>query len=637
MAVVELNYDLNEPAYATLYRERSKLRLVDLCGYEVHNQPHYAAIWEEANGSASRPSWSGHAIRAHDYQQVIHDREVENLQPVRINGYSIGYDTFFAAIWEKSDGPVRVTQHGLLLGALSSHLKQVRQQGSRIVDITCYSSFGTNQDPHCPQVDWVNRFASICEKSDGRDWEVTLTPIEDYQAEFSRQTQLGRWPVRVGGFTCAPPRGFPHCEALGPIEQMIIALWEKQGELAGPVRHGLDINAYVQEQATQANAKCRPVCIGGYSWNLGDFAVQRFNPIWERREAQPVISNLVTKFMRDFAAPGLSMAVAKDGRLAWSAAFGLADKESGTRVTTSSQFRIASVSKPITSAAIMKLTAENRVRLQDFVFGASGQLEELVPSDARAKGIAVEHLLEHSCGGWPRLGDGGDPMFLNYAMSQSELIAWVLANRGLDTDPGTKFAYSNFGYCLLGRIIEKASGQTYQDYVRQNILLPCGIDSMFIAGDTQLDRRPEEVVYYDQNGADPYSIRVSRLDANGGWLATPTDLVRFAVRMDGFPTPPDILPADWLTWMTTPSKVEGANGYAKGWDTTADGAYLHDGDLPGTAAVVARAKDGYCWAALVNTRDIDTDSNRSITTTGLVNLMWDVHDQVDVWPMSQPL
>ena len=92
-------------------------------------------------------------------------------------------------------------------------------------------------------------------------------------------------------------------------------------------------------------------------------------------------------------------------------------------------------------------------------------------------------------------------MFLNKEMNHRELIAWTLKHMPLTIAPGTSFAYSNFGYCILGRVIEKLTGQTYEQYIKENILKRCGITDMQIAGNTLRDRATNEVKYYDQTGA----------------------------------------------------------------------------------------------------------------------------------------
>ncbi|MEK4069051.1 serine hydrolase domain-containing protein [Peribacillus sp. FSL R5-0717] len=85
--------------------------------------------------------------------------------------------------------------------------------------------------------------------------------------------------------------------------------------------------------------------------------------------------------------------------------------------------------------------------------------------------MTVQHLLEHTSG-WP---SSADPMFGHLDLNQHQLITWVLDNEPLTYVPGKTFDYLNFGYCLLGRVIERISGISYANFVRQYVLEPCGI------------------------------------------------------------------------------------------------------------------------------------------------------------------
>ena len=218
--------------------------------------------------------------------------------------------------------------------------------------------------------------------------------------------------------------------------------------------------------------------------------------------------------------PALSVAVAQHGRLAYAQGFGLADPATGAKVTPANLFRIASVSKPVTSVTVFSLVEQGRLKLTDMVFGRAGILgnDYGAPKDQRILEITVEHLLTHTCGGWPN--KGRDPMFLNLQMDQRRLIAWTLANVPLDHPPGTAYAYSNFGYCLLGRVIEKLTRQPYGAYVRQSVLARCGVTQMRIGFGPANARAPDEVAYVAQGG-DPYRVKVARADSCGGWIATP--------------------------------------------------------------------------------------------------------------------
>jgi hypothetical protein len=90
------------------------------------------------------------------------------------------------------------------------------------------------------------------------------------------------------------------------------------------------------------------------------------------------------------------------------------------------------------------------------------------------------------------------------------------------------------------------------------------------------------------------------MDAHGGWVGTPTDLVRFALRVDGFSSPPDILPPHAIKTMTTPSLAN--RGYACGWAVNEASNWWHDGGLPGVATILVRTGTGFTWAGFTNTR-----------------------------------
>ncbi|MBI3516474.1 MAG: beta-lactamase family protein [Proteobacteria bacterium] len=335
-------------------------------------------------------------------------------------------------------------------------------------------------------------------------------------------------------------------------------------------------------------------------------------------------------FMDAHRVPGLSIAIAKDRRLVYRQAFGLADREANAPLTVDHVFRIASISKPITSAALFVLIERGRLRLDDRVLGAGALLGTVYGAPPYASGltdITVEHLLTHTAGGWPN--DGTDPMFSNPQWDHAQLIGWTLDNYRLKTPPGTAYAYSNFGYCLLGRIIERLTGQSYADHVREAVLTPCRIVDMRIAGNKRSDHAPNEVAYYSQDAVDPYSRNVARMDSHGGWLATATDLLRFAVRLSVEPHPDGLLRPETVAAMTTPSAVYPR--YAKGWAISPSGNWWHTGSLSGTTTILVLTRTGFCWAALCNTRDKDGIRN------ALDKLMWRMVGQVTTWPAGDPL
>jgi CubicO group peptidase (beta-lactamase class C family) len=238
------------------------------------------------------------------------------------------------------------------------------------------------------------------------------------------------------------------------------------------------------------------------------------------------MSNLANAFMQQYDVPGFSVAVGRAGALVYTDAFGWADREKREAASPTNLFRIASVTKTITSVAIFSLIEAGRIQLTDKIFGPGAITESdygRPPYHPQVDEITLEHLLTHTGGGWPNTHD--DPMFMNLAMNHAQLIEWTLRNQPLDYPPGQHYAYSNFGYCVLGRVIEKITRQPYADYVRNTILKRCGVDDMAIAGNTLAQRHPGEVKYYGQERENPYDMNVARMDSHGGWIARPTDLV----------------------------------------------------------------------------------------------------------------
>ncbi len=159
------------------------------------------------------------------------------------------------------------------------------------------------------------------------------------------------------------------------------------------------------------------------------------------------MAELAGAFIQQYAVPALSVAIGYGGTMVYQDAFGVADRENRVAVTPENLFRIASVTKTLTSVAIFSLIEAGRIKLSDKVFG-QGAITGLdygkPPFNPGVEDITIEHLLTHTAGGWPN-NDGRDPMFHNPQMSQAELIAFTLRTRPLDHPPGENSAYSNFG------------------------------------------------------------------------------------------------------------------------------------------------------------------------------------------------
>lgn len=313
------------------------------------------------------------------------------------------------------------------------------------------------------------------------------------------------------------------------------------------------------------------------------------------------VDDSVSAFMLRYNIPGVSIAIVKNGKLVYAKGYGYADQSAATPVTTTSKFRISSISKSVTSVAIMKLLGAGSLTLNDKIFGPGsilGTQYGTLPYGAYITDLRVRHLLQHYNGGWSNASS--DPTLTNVSMDAEQLISWILNNRPLTSAPGSTYLYSNVGYMILGRVIEELTGQTYENYVKTNVLLPSGITNMEIGGSTLADRKTNEVVYYGQGTENPYGHNFPRRDANGGWIASATDMMRLMVHVDGLSTVPDILTPALKDTMITPFFAN--QSYACGWNVSAQGSWYHSGSFPGSSSFWMRRNAGMSGIALVNSR-----------------------------------
>lgn len=284
-------------------------------------------------------------------------------------------------------------------------------------------------------------------------------------------------------------------------------------------------------------------------------------------------------------------------------------------------FRIASVSKLITAVAIMKLQEEGRLQLSDKVFGPEGILNDPIFQEIRDKRslqITVEHLLRHQ-GGYSIAY--GDPMFCPLDIAKkmnvpppadlTTMIRFVLSRR-LRYSPGRSSAYSNIGYGILSKVIEKASGENYETYVRKHILLPAGCFDMHLGKNLYEDKLFNEVRYYEVSNAELVMAcdgsgemvyksnggnNIEALYGAGGWVASPSELLRLLAAIDNNPVIPDILSPSSIAYMTK----NVPHGLPIGWmETTKRGDWTRSGTLAGTSALMKKQADGYAWVFLTN-------------------------------------
>ncbi|MBF0464679.1 MAG: beta-lactamase family protein [Nitrospirae bacterium] len=370
--------------------------------------------------------------------------------------------------------------------------------------------------------------------------------------------------------------------------------------------------------------------------------------------------------MSKYGVTGASVAVAKNGQVVYAKGFGYANRYANEPVTSKTLFRVASVSKAVTAVSIMKLCEDGKLSLQDKVFRVLNDFTPLnysTSSDPRIYDITVQQLLQMS-GGWNRKRSG-DPVNYPHAVIAAKLAGkrppadidttvsyWM--GKPLDFDPGTDYAYSNIGYVILGKIIERVSGMPYEKYVKSEILNPMGIIAMRLGKTLQKDRAEGETLYYPTAGqklkpsifvgeyglvSEEYGAEfaLETHSADGAWIASASDLVKFitTVAGDNPAVSPPISQTSLRLMLSRPALSHWNNKaeyFGMGWNVEEGGAsckslWYRSGSLPGTLAYVGRREDAVAVALIVNSRPKNWHRFNQISRAAL----WRAVDTEKMW------
>lgn len=187
----------------------------------------------------------------------------------------------------------------------------------------------------------------------------------------------------------------------------------------------------------------------------------------------PEIDALFAKFQADQHVPGLVYGVVKDGKLAYVRGVGVQNIDNKRPVTPDTLFRIASMTKAFTALSILKLRDDGKLRLDDLAEDYVPEMKGWTYPTKDSPRIRIRDLLQH-VGGFVTDDPWGDRQ---QVLPQAAFTKLIAAGVPFSRAPQTAHEYSNFGYALLGRIVSKASGMAYTDYVRQTILTPLGMTS----------------------------------------------------------------------------------------------------------------------------------------------------------------
>ncbi|HTU91188.1 MAG TPA: serine hydrolase [Gemmataceae bacterium] len=482
-------------------------RLVYLNGYDTGGTTRYAAL---AIKDGKEWYWGTGSL---DYlRKKDAEHRMKRCRPICVTGYLKGRSPEFGVVWV-NDGrlvPERFA-FNLTEKEYSDRVNLERLKHYMPSMVTGYADGAGSY-----------RFTALFVPAGRAVWEEhhDLTG-EQYQKAFDPQSKSHGRPMTVTVYPT--PAG---------LRFAVVFIKDR---VEWGARHGLSSEEYQAEFDKMKETGFIPISIAGYL------------------DSNPAGSELFDQVMRQYIKerniPAGTLAVSRDGKLLLARGYGFADAEGRRPVTPDDPFRLASVTKPITAAAVHKLVREGKLDLDAKAFPLLG-LKPLPGQqpDARLNDITIRHLLEHK-GGWDR-EKSFDPMFrpLEIAaalkgpgpVGPADIIRYMMG-QPLQFDPGSKESYSNFGYSVLGRVIEKVSGQTYPAYVQKNIFVPLGARSVELGRSLPKYRNPCEPIYRNpgkgRNVLDPQSkdevpapdgtFYLEAMDAHGGLIASSRDVLRF--------------------------------------------------------------------------------------------------------------
>ncbi len=317
------------------------------------------------------------------------------------------------------------------------------------------------------------------------------------------------------------------------------------------------------------------------------------------------VDRAVVEEMKRQQMPAVTVAIARDGRIIYSKAFGTADLENNIPATTETLIRTGSLAKPITAAAAMTLVDAGKLDLD-------APIQKYCPAFPQKQWtVTTRQLLTHTSG--VRHYKAGEIESTKHFGSMSDGFT-IFAAEPLLFEPGTKFNYSTYGYTVLGCVIEGASGQKYYDYLREHVLAPAGMTHTFV----------DDVYAIIQHRARGYQKMFGQtknaglMDSSykipgGGLVMTAEDFVRFQMAlMDGKIVKPETLAAMW-----TPTKLPGLQGgqpsiYGMGFGVVivnGERYVTHSGSQQGTRTDMGIVPDKrFAFAAFINDSDADPSS-----------------------------
>lgn len=567
-------------------------RVKSISVYGDPSDPRYATIYVQKEG----PLWQAfHGLGTSAYQRYFDTWSAQGYKPAQISVTGTSTDNaVFAGVFEKDVTPY-YARHSISRSSFERRSRSARDEGYILHSAAVY---GTAQKP---------LFAAVWEKNTADiPWGWALAgDAYDYQSQFNAGVaQFAR----------------PQLVTLSS-EQQYLSVWYGNWLTGGwEARHNMTSQGYQTQLDQMRDQGYYPMAVqaGGVA-SKARFAavfVKSLKPI-ERKwtvTGKPVASlaafdEAMKNYMQSNNIRAGSLAVTRKGKLVLAHAYTWSVPDYPITQPTST-FRLASCSKPLTAIAIMKLVQDGKISLNTSV----QEILNLQPppnkeADPRLAEVRIWHLLSH-LGGWDR-NIAGDPFFMEryiadqlgvpLPIDKQQITTWM-TGQSMQSSPGAAAAYSNYGFSLLGQVIEKLTGQSYLDFIRSQILDPLGIPIRAQLGHSQLPPSNGEVRYHgsapsisrstlsnDQPWvpAANYMANMGNFDSFAQWIMSPADYAKVLAAFDSNVANPLLKQEIVSTMWSAP--FDGRPNMLRGWfsEELSNGvtAIGHNGVMIGTAAL----------------------------------------------------
>lgn len=592
-----------------------------VCGSETSGQARYVGMLEK---SSKTTQWAAtHGADAASFTTTHNNLHADGFRLVWLDGFGVGGTAYYNGIWEKTGGAAQRIALGQSLTAHNADDDVNTRAGYGLIDVCSFA------------VNGVALYAGVWDSArvgPVREFRYNQTGA-DYQTSFNSLNASGYGLVRVSGATISGVERFT-------------SVWRQNfsyGE--GWSYHGMTAQAFEAQNLNAQYQGYRPVFIDPY--NNG--TETRYNAIWIRNGglSGSRLNTLATTFQSYIdtrGIPGLSVAIARQGRLIYARGFGYADTSTGEQAHPLHRWRIASVSKPVCAVSVLRSLEDSAAwGLDSKLFGTGALFANdygTLAYSTREKALTTRHLLNHTSG-WPHDGKLWYESEPSWGVGHAQVIGYQLDSVEPAFNPGTTYNYSNVEYVTAARVPEKITGQTFAAYTQQEVFAPCGITSMVVGGRTLAEQKGNEVVYYPGGTftGDPYIIHPGRMDGSTAWIAKPSDLLLLGRRIDNDPRHRDILGSYALSQLRLANNqpdIDNGNAlsnYGLGWFPSSRNGFTwwgHNGAMAGTKSYLVVSDGDYSFAYACN--HLGSSDTFSSTFANLTLDAMNVIDDANAWP-----